>query len=223
MLISQNTFSELLRGNRLVITMLGMSNVGKSFWSRRFARYGFSRIGMDDIIMDVLYETGTLTEKTDAALALWLGMPDEERFAGRQKILLAYEAALARKIAEKIEQGSANNTVIDPGGSIIYVPQETQNRLKAKSLVVYIEATDAMKKEMFEKFIQHPKALIWGDTYIPKEYETRTETLARCYPLLLESRVALYRKMADITLPHIQLPHTIRGDELLERVRTHLR
>ena len=55
-----------------------------------------------------------------------------------------------------------------------------------------------MKKEMYQKFIAHPKPLIWKDNY-------KDNDLAKSYLELLENRSTLYKEHADLTIPFRQI------------------
>ncbi len=215
-------FDEALRDGKLVLTLMGMSNVGKSYWSRELAKMGFYRICSDVLLQEKLHREKVLGEVTDEALAAWLGMPYEERFVEQQKRFLDLERELFVEILCEIKNGAHRNTVIDPAGSFIYAGDSVCNEFKARSCMVYLEATTEMREEMFERFMKFPKALVWGELFTVQPGESEQQALARSYLKLLEYRANLYRQYADVTIPYPELPRGGSGDIFLDCVSARL-
>ena len=221
--LSHVQFDERSRDHQLVVTVFGMSNVGKSYWSRALENMGWHRIWADGRLHRTLERAGLLRDATDEGLARWLGMPYEEGFADRQRRLLELEAELFWEIAHELEVGEIGNTVMDPGGSFIYAGAVLCEAVQARSLMVYVEATPQMHQEMFERFIAFPKALLWPPgSFEQRPGEHAREALARCYSKLLETRAQTYAKYADVTIPYSELPRDGNGKQFLEAVRARL-
>ncbi len=48
--MNKEKFAEKLRNNELVLSLIGMSNVGKTYWGRKSKEIGFRHIECDQII-----------------------------------------------------------------------------------------------------------------------------------------------------------------------------
>ena len=223
MKISKSQFEEELEKNTLTLSIIGMSNIGKTLWSKHLSKIGFNHICCDDLIEDKLEpELKALGYKGLQDIAKWLGHPYEERFTENQKLYLALEIETMKEILNQIKQKS-NNTVIDTTGSVIYTGENICSAIKAKSLVIYIESSKKMKDKMFNNFLKHPKPIVWGDSYQRKNDETNKVALARCYPDLLAYRSRLYEKYADLKIPAHKVDSSkIDTDEFLQIVKNHL-
>jgi shikimate kinase len=187
------------------LTLVGMSNVGKSYWSKRLAEEaGYRHLSGDDLIEaelgDVLRQLGYSGGLS--GMAKWLGQPYEPQFAQNQQRYLDLESATLQIIIDQLEKGLLTGpVVIDTPGSVVHTSTEICERLRALTTVVYLEATPETLEEMFELYIAEPKPVVWGNIYQPQADETPEEALARCYPKLLAYRSKLYEKMSHITIP----------------------
>lgn len=189
-----------LRGNS-VLSLIGMSNVGKTFWSKKLAQIGFEHINCDDLIESKLAaELKVLGYSGIQDVARWMGFPHEKQYATNQQKYLAFEKEVMEKIFSSIANSTDKKIVIDTTGSIVHTGDDICQKLKAYSFVVYLDSTSQMKKEQFQKYIEEPKPVVFGDVYSPKENETKKQTLERCYQELLDRRSLLYQKYADVTL-----------------------
>jgi shikimate kinase len=202
---AQSEFHERLEANELTLALIGMSNMGKSSWSKKLsADAGFDRVCCDDMIenglRDVLLDAGYTGGISD--VAEWLGQPYDSRFAENQKTYIDLEVAVMHGILDALEKSRPdNNTVIDTTGSVVHTSREICERLRAVSTIVYLEATPRIKDKLLPKYIAQPKPVIWGDAYVPLAGELPEETVARCYPTLLDVRSKLYAEMAHVIIP----------------------
>lgn len=218
MKMSAAQFDELQRAGRLNLTLTGMSNVGKSYWSRELKKIGWQRIWSDGRLQKKMQDVGVLQDATDEGLARWLGMPYEPGFDERQTQIIKLEAELFWEIARELEKDGQGNRVLDTGGSFIYVGDELCTAFAKNSLMVYLEATPQMRAEMFERFMKFPKALIWQDMFEQKPGESAQDALTRCYPKLLETRAETYVKYADIIIPYEKLTKDGDGKQLIKLI-----
>jgi shikimate kinase len=222
MKISVDEFDQRLKDGNLALTIVGMSNVGKSYWSEHLAsEKGFQHICCDDMIEaelgDVLTELGY---KGIADMSKWLGQPYDERFAANQQTYLDLEKAGVEAIVGQLEQGAfKQNLVVDTTGSVVHIDPTVRNKLKDLSLVVYIETPPDEQQKMFEKYLAEPKPVVFGDVFQPEAGETGEQTLARCYPKLLAKRSALYAEMADITILRPDLEDLHQANDFLNCIR----
>ena len=221
MKLSLGKFEELLSSRRLSISLIGMSNVGKSYVARALASdpsLGFTPACIDDLIEEKL---GPFLKSKGFTgidgVAAWMGQPYDPQYPETQQLYLRFE----EDSMNGVTRPTGRNLVVDTTGSAIYTPQPVLDRLKNETLVVYLEATDEVKDALFQKYISNPKPVIWGDSFSRKNGETDLDALKRCYPQLLEFRANRYCALADATIPH-QVLWKASGRQFLEEVKSRL-
>lgn len=184
------------------LTLIGMSGIGKSYWSQAMAPLGFQPICCDDLIS---HKLSTLTGRTLVGLegvSQWLGEPQQEGYTQRNNLYLACEAEVMAEVNQQLTAGqTAAQTVLDTTGSIIYLSPHLLDPLAQNRVVVYLKASAEQYHLMLEAFLQAPRPLFWNGLYQPRPEETMTQTIRRCYPLLLQQRHLLYEQLAHLTLP----------------------
>lgn len=191
MKLSRQQFDKKLEAGDLCLAFIGMSNVGKSHMARKIARaYGFTHIEIDRLIWQAL-GFQTMTE-----LAQWQGQPYEPDYATRETRIIALEAECLQTALTQTRE----RTIIDAPGSIIYVPQDIRNSLKAQCYIVHIKANTQDIERLQADYFNHPKPLAWAGHYKIHPTHTHTQTIRTCYPKLLESRTVEYAKLADTCL-----------------------
>ena len=193
-----------------------MSNIGKTFWSKKLTKLGFKHINCDDIIEEKLgpklKERGY---KGIEDVAKWLGQPNEKQFKENEAQYLKLEKDTMKEIFKNINN-EKQNIVIDTTGSIVHTGNTILEDLKKHSLVVYLETPEEMKKEMYENFVSHPKPLIWEDNYT-------NDDIANSYINLLEKRSSLYKEHADLTIPFNQIAeYNLSEKEFLNLIQENL-
>ncbi|NQV89300.1 MAG: hypothetical protein HQ488_03205 [Parcubacteria group bacterium] len=205
----------------MIISLIGMSNCGKSHWSKKLeSEQGYARLCCDDIIAGQLSDLLPNVEITDMdAFAAWMGMPYEFGYQEREAAYLSAEEAALFKV---MDQARGENVVIDTTGSVIYLSEKVLRILKDISTVVYLEATDEQLTEMTELFFQNPKPLVWAENFSMEPTETQDQALRRCYPELLHWRQNRYKMLADRTLGYERTHgHSYSVDQLLYDVLQH--
>jgi shikimate kinase len=222
-IISRPDFDARLGAGELALTLIGMSNVGKSFWSTHLAEEAdFNAIGCDDLIEaelgSVLQDAGFNGGITD--MAKWMGQPYDPQFTANQHTYLDLETMTMRRTIERLTQSSLNgNTVVDTTGSVVHTGDKIAEELAKNSTVVYLEATPSMRQKMFELYIAEPKPVVWGDVYTQREDEMPSEALSRSYPELLARRSGLYQRMAHVAIPRETSLAIANANDFLEQVR----
>lgn len=201
--LTAEEFEQQLEAGELTLSLVGMSNVGKTYWSKLLVQSGFTHICCDDLIEeklgDELIQLGYTGGITD--MAKWLGQPYDERFAANQQRYLQLEIETMQEIIERVEKGiQKGNIIIDTTGSVVHTGSVIREKLNALTKVIYLEATKEMQQKMFELYIAEPKPVLWADVFKSVGNESNTEALARCYPKLLEYRSGLYAEMAHVTI-----------------------
>lgn len=219
--LSLGKFEELLSSRRLGISLIGMSNVGKSYVARALAAdpsLGFASVCIDDLIEEKL---GPFLKSEGFAgidgVAEWMGQPYDPQYPQTQQLYLRFE----EESMNGVTHPTGRNLVIDTTGSVIYTPQPVLGRLKSETLVVYLEATAEFRDALFRKYISNPKPVIWGDSFNIQAGESERDALERCYPLLLGFRAERYAQLADVTIPR-QLLQDASGRQFLEEVKSRL-
>jgi len=223
MKITKSEFTEKLGKKNLVITIMGMSNIGKTHWSKKLKNLNFEHKCCDDLIENILEpELKSLGYKGLADMAKWLGQPYSPQFQNNQKRYMQHEIEVMEKIFNDLENKHSQNITIDTTGSVIYTGDDICNELKSKSLIIHIEATPEMREQMFNRFLSNPKPIVWGESFKQNDNESDFDALKRCYPKLLDYRTNKYRQFADITIPYQQLIHNSSAENFLETIKNYL-
>ena len=221
MIITSAEFDELLKNNALRISLIGMSNVGKTRMAKSLVAdpsLNFLWLNGDDLVEAKLqpYLEGKGFKGVNG-VAAWMGQPYEQRYPETQRLFLKFE----EEAMAEIDYSVPKNFIIDTTGSVIYLSQKALQQLKQKTLIVYLEATEDIRKLLFERYMSNPKPVVWGSSFNQKKGESDLDALKRCYPQLLEYRAVRYKLLADITIPYLVLRDT-SGRQFLEEVRKRL-
>lgn len=196
------------------LSLIGMSNSGKSYLSKKLKEHDFTILCCDDIIAQRLDLVGV------GDVASWMGQPYEPRHKERSAQYQQLESAVMHEILNQISVTSPDkNVVVDTTGSVIYTGDDILRELVKKTTVIFLDTPPHVKDEMYHSYIREPKPVIWGDQFSPRKSESPLDTLARCYPQLLEYRINKYKQLAHITLDYFWLRHPKwTADDLLQRL-----
>ncbi len=222
MILTSERFDELFSSNRLRLSVVGMSNVGKTRRAKSLVAdpsLNFLWLNCDDLVEAKLqpYLEGKGFRGVKG-VAAWMGQPYEQGYPETQNLFLKFE----EKAIAEINYSASKNLIIDTTGSVIYLSPSALQMLKKNTVIVYLEASEEVKKLLFVRYISNPKPVVWGNSFNKLSGETDFGALKRCYPQLLEYRAARYAELADLTIPHYLLKDT-SGRQFLEEVRKHLR
>lgn len=139
--MTQSGFQDLKNSNQLTISMIGMSNIGKTHWSELLATRGFDHVNCDDLVEAHLSEllqglgyTGGIQD-----VARWLGMPYEDRYELNQVKFLEIEQLVMAELSV-VNRARKGNAIIDTTGSVVHISDETCTALLDNSFVIYLEA-----------------------------------------------------------------------------------
>lgn len=209
MLLNQSEFDKRLKNKTLQIALIGMSNIGKSHWARRFkSRHGFQHYEVDNQIQD------KLSLSSISRSAEWMGHPFDDKYQERATEYLALETELTFN-ASKLD----GNLILDTTGSVIYLPAQNLEAVTDDFLVIYLAARPDDLKRLTKRFKTSPKPLIWGDHYRKVEGLNDEESMTHLYPSLLSIRDSMYRNLADIEL---EAGYIGNKTDLLKLVRDNL-
>lgn len=192
MRLTQDQFQQKYDNGTLKICFIGMSNIGKSYCSELLRdNFNFGYYEVDGAIQKVIGASGM----TDASS--WMGYPYEEKYAANEKSYLELEVEKTSLDLDSV----SGNLVMDTTGSVIYLPETTHQWLRDNFLIVSFDVAHSMIEDMLGEFFRSPKTVVWGAVFNQQEGELGIDALRRCYPNLLEDRIARYRALSDMTIP----------------------
>ena len=185
----------------LRLALIGMSGAGKSFWARRLAAAGYRAISSDDRIEQKLSSRLAAGRHTGInRVAAWMGWPDSPMYEEREAQYLSAEIAVLDQALTELAGLPEKPLVLDTTGSVIYTGNHLLLRLRRLMTVVYLAVSPQEQGLLIERYLSDPKPVLWRGAFQPKPGETPLETVARCYPLLIESRRRSYEALAHCTL-----------------------
>jgi len=202
----------------MIISFVGMSGAGKSFWAKRLEKErGYRKYSCDELIeKELSSESALLGYKGVNDVSRWMGQPYDERYAMNSRRYLDFETkSLENSLAEIENNKNENNIVMDTTGSVVYLPPELLLKLKQLTKVVYLETPEFIVEKMINLYLADPKPVIWGDLYKPLSGENKIETLKRCYQNLLKYRLNLYDKLADTRVDYSRKEKDFTVEDLL--------
>lgn len=207
----------------MIISFIGMSGMGKSYWSKQLVEQGFQRISIDNLIeVQLKRELERHGLSRINGVAKWMGQPYEPHFKEREQTYLEFERQAMQATFDQINRHPNQDYVIDTTGSVIYLGDQVCNQLKQSSLVVNFVTPQSVMDKMYQQYITNPKPVIWGNSYQPQANQTPQQALETCYPLLLQYRLQLYQKYADLALSyHILKDPNFTVHELLHIIKSH--
>ncbi|RJQ29964.1 hypothetical protein C4565_01320 [Candidatus Parcubacteria bacterium] len=195
-----------------------MSNSGKTYWSKKLERFGFLRFGCDDFIAERLttvLKDQNLSNISD--VAHWLSQPYEANYRNNAETYLDLEAqSITFALSQLVNNNAVKDYVIDATGSVVYIEPKILSALKKQTTVVYIKISPAMREKIYQKFLQFPKPIIWGNSFQMREGQLPREALTQSYPKLLEYRSQQYEKLADVTIDYEKLQNGMLTQEFIE-------
>ena len=203
------------------IALVGMSGIGKSYWSSKLADFGFNRHCCDDMIEKKLQQY--LLDKSGKRISMgkWMGFPYEPDYKNKEKIYLNLEKKENANILDQLESTSINtkSTVIDTTGSVIYSGEDILLRLKALTTIVYLSTSLEAVDVMCNAYRKNPAPLIWLDKYKKKPDETEENALIRCYKEVVVLRHTIYSKLAHISIGYdIHSNYNLSAENFLKHI-----
>ena len=190
------------------LSLIGMAGSGKSHWSLRLSRQGFTRFCCDDMIAEKLAPELKRPDRGTMKVNEWMGFPYEPYYEEHESRYLAYEIEVMSEILGYLEHPRdthKQNIVIDTTGSVIYTGHKILTELKRLSTVVHLETPPEVQGQLLKEYISKPHPMLWQNTYNKKPNESKKKALIRCYPRLFSSRQQLYERYAEVTLDYFAL------------------
>jgi len=190
----------------LRLALIGMSGVGKTFWTKRLAQAGHRTICCDDRIEQRLrlrLESGGYAGIH--GVASWMGWPDRPAYAEREAEYLAEEIASLDEVLTELERDPSSELVLDTTGSVIYTGNNLLRRLRRQMSIVYLVASAEEQQLLMERYLHDPKPVLWRGAFQSKKGETPSQTVARCYPMLIAARRQSYEALAHCSVAVAEL------------------
>lgn len=188
-----------MRTARPALCLVGMSGVGKTFWARRLAyEAGFVTHDCDAAIANRLSSIVTPDpgEELVHALGRWMGMPWTLGYAEREARYLALEEEVTRSALAETHAGH----VLDTTGSVIYLPRDLLDAIRARCRVVYLRTPEVRRDAMLRRYLEEPKPVVWSRAFHVPPGQTALEALPHAYAELLTARDRMYAALAHVTL-----------------------
>ena len=197
---NNNTFLDRFIKQYPKITLIGMSGLGKSHWSKVLEGYGYCRLCCDNVISDRLFGSKNNEQVEDRGE--WMGFPHEPGYKNKEKAYLSLEIKVLYEFIARLDNSShAEKIVIDTTESAPYAGDEVMKRLSGLSCIIYLAASEEYYSEMLERYIKCPRPVLWGDKFDQRQCESTKDGLKRSYEKLLTYRDSLYKKWAHHTVP----------------------
>ncbi len=184
------------------LSIVGMSGLGKSYWSKKLEEAGVKRFCCDELITRKLDGALKRPDGTRMDLGEWMGFPFTPGYNARERTYLQKEAEVLKEIFDYLRHRSppGESVVVDTTGSVIYTGHELIRTLRRLTRVVHLETTPSATQKMLAAYLAAPRPVIWGEIFIKRAGEGDEASLGRCYPSLLSYREALYRRWADASI-----------------------
>lgn len=192
-----NNFLDL----KMILALIGMSGIGKTFWSKKLESIGFTRFCCDDLIEQELREERiVIPEQGTQALSNWLGQPYEKDYDKKSLKYLSLETKVLEKIFLTLKKNyKLKNIIIDTTGSIVHLDEKIIIKLKKIARIVYLDTPNYAFRTMYKQHKENPKPIIWGP-YYGMNNRKNPSFFFNSYARLLQYRHKKYMEYADLLL-----------------------
>jgi shikimate kinase len=188
----------------MILTFMGMSGAGKSFWAGKFAAQGFIVVDCDTLVGTRLQALVGQIDTSLDQVGQWMGLPDQPGFQKREAMFLACETDMLRDVIARAASWAAAGAdcVIDTGGSIIYADPALVQRLRQHSTVIYFRIPGALHQHMLDTYLAQPRPVVWNGLFEQAPGQSRAEAFRHSYAQLLRQREQLYEQYSDVALEY---------------------
>lgn len=234
-----------MENKKRAITLIGMSGVGKTYFSEILEGWGWARYSCDgEIGKDLLGLTDEMKSSDIGALHKFLGMPGDEakgglpirEFKRRQNLYKNAEIVSLMELRQRIEAAGERNFVNDSTGSLVEITNPDVIEFVGQlTKVVYIRGSGDQKQVLLDRAQSDPKPLYyppgkfdeWVAEYCATEGLSGPEAMDPqgfsiwVFPKLLESRIPKYQQVADrfgVTIESVDLEKVSSEAEFFELI-----
>jgi hypothetical protein len=227
------------------ITLMGMSGVGKTYFSQKLAEWGWGHYSCDvEIGRDLLGLDREMKAEDISALHEFLGLPGDEARGGlpmaeykrRQRLYKNAEIVSLMTLGQRIRGHEGAHFVNDSTGSLVEITNpDVIDYVGNLTKVVYIKGCGKQKAELIKRATEYPKPIYyppalfdgWVDEYLAEQglrdsaQMDPVEFSRWVFPVLLESRLPKYQAIADrygITIESADLENVRNEAEFLELI-----
>jgi shikimate kinase len=188
----------------MILTFIGMSGAGKTFWATKLAAHGFMCFRCDELLATRLCAATGYTGTSLPEIGRWMGLPYESGFRQREALYLACEVDTLRDVIARAAVCAYNGTscVIDMGGSTIYAGEEIFQQIRSFSTIIYLAIPADVHQQMLTAYLNNPPPLIWNGLFNQEQGESLEQAFMRCYPQLIRHRERLYEMYSDVKLEY---------------------
>ena len=191
----------------MLISLIGMSGSGKSYWSEKLSRRGFRLFCLDALIAQKLSAELRREDGSILTLGEWMGFPFQEGYQRREDLYLSTEKQLMAETLDWIDENVCTglhekNVVLDTTGSVIYTGDNILKRLKTLTTVVNCTIPVVIREAMLKQYLSNPRPVLWRGLFSIGPGESIEEALFRSYNALLDSRQVIYHELADIEIDY---------------------
>lgn len=205
------------------ITLIGMSGVGKTYFSMKLAEWGWGHYSCDvEIGKDLLGLDREMKAADISALNEFLGLPGDEAKGGlpereykrRQRLYKNAEIVSLMRIGRKVREAAAAGKpfVNDSTGSLCEITNDDViDFVGAHTKVVYIRGSGDQKTALLERAKAYPKPIyyppakfdFWVAEYLHQNNLIDSAQMDPLdfsrwvFPILLEARLPKYQAIAD--------------------------
>lgn len=188
-------------------TLIGMSQTGKTFWSKRIQNQGYKYMHYQDFIESKLEEELKKDGFSSIEEAVeWMKKPYAIQY---KKIVNMYveleEMALKNIIKDLKKLKDDERVVVDTTGSIIDINPELLKELESLTTVIFLDVPDSVQRKMLGVYLEYPKPVYWGKEFERNLDETYEKALKKHYSKIVKQRKSQYREHADIILNYYLL------------------
>jgi len=205
------------------LTLIGMSGVGKTYFSMKLAEWGWGHYSCDvEIGKDLLGLDREMKAADISALNDFLGLPGDEAKGGlplqeykrRQRLYKNAEIVSLMRLGRKTREAHSNcqNFVNDSTGSLCEITNDDVIDFVGKhTKVVYIRGSGAQEEALLQRAKDYPKPIYyppalfdgWVEEYCTHAGATDStqmdpvEFSRWVFPRLLKARLPKYQAIAD--------------------------
>ena len=245
------TLSEFNEIEHKVITLMGMSGVGKTYLSTMLGQQGWCHSSCDYRIAKALGLGEQVTRQDISALSEYvgrLGDPEKgglplEEFRARQQAYFKAECEALAGLKDRVKQAhdeGFTHVVNDSTGSMCEIDDDILlDTVDENSLIVYIKASAEEEQAVLERAKMNPKPLFysperfeyWLEEYLAESGAATADQIEPddfsrwVFPRLFENRLPKYQAIADkygTTVPSSAFRGVETADGFLRIIAEHL-